>query len=265
MAVRILQLTDLHLMSDRDATLRGIPTWNSFRDVMQFIRDGDFQFDMIVITGDLAHDEQPRTYDMLRDELSDYVESCRLLPGNHDDRQAMRNVFPELFSEPIESLVFSRRLGDWRVIGLDTQLPGEVAGNVTNTQVAWLDSQLKTAANEPTLVFMHHPPFSVESAWLDEIGLNSASSLMTLLTSHSNVRVICTGHVHHEFHRTVGKLECFTTPSCGVQFRPRSQETEYDFAAPGFRVFTLSENDFDTEVIRLPEVKYLPNPEDGNT
>ena len=262
MPERILQLTDLHLMSDPAAKLRGIPTWDSFRDVIKFIRHGNGQFDAVIVTGDLAHDEQPRTYEMLRDELHDYLDVCHLLPGNHDDRQAMRNAFPALFVEPSPFLVFSVRIGGWRVIGLDSQVPGEVHGSITTEQLGWLSGQLDTFADEPTIVFMHHPPFLVDSVWLDQIGLQSPERLIDLLSRRRNVRVICTGHVHHEFHRTVAGMECFTTPSTGVQFCPGREQPEYDVVAPGFRVLTLTDTDFRTEVVRLPEVNYVPDPPD---
>ena len=69
----ILQLTDLHLFSDPAAILKGVPTRESLVDVLRYVRQGiqsgKWTFSHFVITGDLAHDEQHVTYEMLNELL----------------------------------------------------------------------------------------------------------------------------------------------------------------------------------------------------
>jgi len=133
MTTKILQLTDLHLMADRNAALKGVRTRDSLIDVLRFARQrsqaGEWNFDYILLTGDLAHDQQLATYEDLRELLGDWVSRCRLIPGNHDDRTLIRKVFPELVTASAEFINFSVETADWRLIGLDSHVDGEVHGH----------------------------------------------------------------------------------------------------------------------------------------
>ena len=138
MSTRILQLTDLHLFTETEATLRGVPTRKSLVDVLQFIRGGieagEQDYDCLVITGDVAHDEQATTYAALSDLLSKMLgelgEQCLVIPGNHDNRDGIRQVFTQSGLADNRKICFSREVGGWRLIGLDSQLAGEVGGHI---------------------------------------------------------------------------------------------------------------------------------------
>ena len=262
MPAEILQLTDLHLMADPDAALKGVRTRESLIEVLRFIRDrekaGEWDFDYIILTGDLAHDERLATYETLRELLGDLVSRCRLIPGNHDDRVLIRRVFPELVSTSEEFINFSVATAGWRLIGLDSHVEGEVYGRIDPIQLQWLAAELSTHAVEPTILFIHHPPFSVEAAWLDEIGLQEPEHLRELVANSPQVKIISAGHVHHEFAGRLGHAVVYTTPSTGVQFVPAGDEPVYDPVPPGYRLFVLDGGEFQTEIVRLPQVKYPP-------
>jgi Icc protein len=256
---QILQLTDLHLMSDPDAALKGVRTRDTLNDVLRFVRKrcqaDEWDFDYILVTGDLAHDEQLATYEALRELLGDWVSRCRLIPGNHDDRGLIRKVFPELVSVSAEFINFSVETAGWRLIGLDSHIDGELHGQVGERQLRWLAAELSTYAAQPTILFIHHPPVPVHSAWLDRIGLRDADALIELARSFSQVRVICTGHVHQELSEVLDGLRIITTPSTSVQFLPHQDELICDSIPPGFRIFRLRDDGYETEVVRIPESK----------
>ena len=267
MITEILQLTDLHLMCDPQERLKGVPTRDSLQEVLGFIRteeeSGRWNFETITITGDLAHDEQLPTYELLRGILGDWLPRCRLIPGNHDNRSAIRQVFPELVIDDSCYACFSVKTGDWQLIGLDSHLPGEVAGQLDAEQLDWLADELQKHSSRPTILFVHHPPFSVRSEWLDRINLQNADQLNGLVQANSQVRVICTGHVHHEFKDHFGQVDLLTTPSTGVQFQPYQETPVYEAIPPGFRIFRLDHDSYQTEVVRLPELKFPPQPADS--
>ena len=66
-----------------------------------------------------------------------------MIPGNHDDRPALRKVFPEFFSADAHWLTFAVDCGNWRVVGLDSQITGKVDGALSADQLEWLDDELK--------------------------------------------------------------------------------------------------------------------------
>ena len=259
MTVHMLQITDLHLFADPESRLQGIPTRETFKDVLAHIRSSQRTFDAVVITGDLTHDEQRESYRAVRGLLGDLLPACSIIPGNHDDRALMREVFPETISAAEGPLTFSRRLSDWQLIGLDSHWPGEVAGMIEPEQLQWLDAELADCADRSAAVFLHHPPVPVNCVWLDRIALEDPQQLLDVLARHAHVRLVCAGHVHHQFEGRIGSVPFLTTPSTGVQFIPEGEEPAYDSQPPGYRIFRFEQETVHTEVIRLPETRFPPD------
>lgn len=263
MHVDVLQLTDLHLMRDRANTMRGVRTYDALFEVLRFIdagvQSGRWNFEHIVITGDLTHDEQLASYEALRELLGEQLSRCRLIPGNHDDRQLMRRVFPESVPQDGAVVNFSVGTGGWRLIGLDSHVDGDGAGRIDASQIDWLAQQLALHSEEPTILFVHHPPFFVQSAWLDKVSLREPTPLLELVGSFPQVRAISAGHVHQEFQGNLGRIELLTTPATAVQYRPHEDAPVCDPIPPGFRTFRLEGSSFFTEVVRLTELRFPPS------
>lgn len=249
MSITIAQVTDTHLFSDWEGVLAGVPTWKTFRAVLEQIERKHRDFDYMILTGDLAQDEALETYLKLRAALGDWIDRCRIIPGNHDDPAHLRTVFPELFPNDDAPLTFSLSAGDWKIIGLDSHLPGETKGCVEASQLVWLEEELNKDPDAPTLVFVHHPPVAIKVEWLDRIGLEGADELVALVEASPQVKVVCAGHVHQEFIGSIGAAAVYTTPSTCVQFSRRSQKA-FDPKAAGYRIFRLDDHHH-TEVHRL--------------
>lgn len=254
MTVRILQLTDLHLFADPRAELRDIHTRGLVERVLAAVKPRAPEWDLIVLTGDLAHDEVRETYIGLRElldrDLPGPRSRLRLVPGNHDNRAAMREIFPESEITPGDWVTFSTDVGGWRLIGLDTHCPGELWGRIEPSQRDWFRTQLAAHREQPTLVFMHHPPFAIQSRWLDKVMLQDADPFWEVVRSFSQIRAISCGHVHQEFTAEVHGVAVCTTPSCSIQFRPGTDELEIATDAPGFRVFELDGSHYQSQVHR---------------
>lgn len=251
MSTRIIQITDTHLFKDPQGVLAGVPTWETFTAVLKRIQRYHADFDYLILTGDLAQDEELETYKMLREALGDWVGQYRILPGNHDDRTHLRRVFPELFPENSDPLTFTLSCDGWQIIGLDSQFQGEVRGRIDAAQMQWLKGQLKTGSGSRTLLFLHHPPIAISVDWLDKIGLEGAQSLVELIEASPQIKAVCAGHVHQEFEGRIGSTAVYTTPSTCVQFGARAEKS-FDTKAAGYRLLTLDEN-CHTQVHRLSE------------
>ena len=251
MSVRIVQVTDAHLYRDTDGVLAGVSTWNTFRAVLAQIERQHGEFDYLILTGDLAQDEELETYLMLREALGDWLERCRIIPGNHDDPANLRKAFPDLFSHDGGPLTFALPIGDWKIIGLDSHLPGETKGRGGADQLQWLRDQLRMDPGTRTLIFVHHPPIAINVDWLDTIGLDGAADLIDLIESSPQIKVICAGHVHQEFAGRIGAAAMYTTPSTCVQFGTRAEKS-FDTRAAGYRTFRLDDG-YHTEVHRLSD------------
>ena len=258
MPKHILQLSDMHLCSDPAERLFGVPTRDSFADVLSFVSSNPKSFDAIILTGDLSNDGTPESYEALRDLLGDLVDRCRIIPGNHDSRATIRQVFPDIVPDGDGPLTFSHAVGSWRLIGLDSLEEGVSAGRIESQQLQWLEQQLSAHSDQPTILFMHHPPLSVNSLWLDRVSLQEPERFVQLVTAAPQVKIVCTGHIHHEFEAQIGGARFFSTPSTGLQFEPQKDVPGCHSIPPGFRLFEIDGETCRTQVTRLPELKHPP-------
>ena len=93
MTTLLLQLSDLHLFAEPEAVLRGVPTRDSLAEVLEAVRGTGLDFGRVVVTGDFTHDERRETYQAAHGLLDEWIDRCHVLPGNHDDRVLLREVF----------------------------------------------------------------------------------------------------------------------------------------------------------------------------
>ncbi len=253
MTARIVQITDLHLMADPRAELKGVCTRETLQAVLDVLRRDFSSAKRLIVTGDLAHDELRETYVALREMLGDWLPKLRLLPGNHENRDFMRQVFGDQVTVVDDRNVFADTIGGWRLIGLDSQLVGEVRGQMGESQRDWLARELTAEPLRPTAIFLHHPPLNVGTGWLDEIRLEDAARLLDLLSQHRQVKFVCCGHIHHEMTVVQANTLMLTTPSTCVQFLPETDKLIPDSVPPGFRIFDLEpDGSFRTRVVRVP-------------
>jgi Icc protein len=241
MTYRVVQLTDCHLFADQQRSLRGVATRPRFVTALRDVRRQAPETNLLVFTGDTAHDEASATYECVRDALADWGDRVRIIPGNHDDRAFLGELFPRHGDGPAGRVTFHVSWPDWQVLGLDSQQPGELPGSLGTGQLEWLRARLEETKS-PTLLFVHHPPITVQSPWLDRIGLQDAPALERLLGNHPQVRLVVCGHVHQQATGSLAQATVLTTQAVGPQFRPRTEQLEIDPGPPAFRILELHSN-----------------------
>lgn len=120
-----------------------------------------------------------------------------VLPGNHDDTQALRAVFSDcayLF-ENDGHLSYAIDAGDVSIAALDSTKRRRPGGYLDDARLAWLDAQLHRS-NRPTIVALHQPPFAAGVWPMDWLGFQGRRELESIVRSHPHVRRIISGHVH---------------------------------------------------------------------
>ncbi len=256
MTTHILQLSDFHLLKNQAAALRGVPTADCLVDLLALVRARYSAAELFVFTGDIAAYGDVEAYQQTRELFADLLSRCVMIPGNHDETDLMREVFPERIAGSSGPVTFSCDVAGWRLIGLDSHVAGAVHGELCGEQLAWVADELSQHSDQPTLLFMHHPPISVVCPWLDRIMLRNANELAEVLDAAPHVRGIFCGHVHQEFSGVFGAIPVHTAPATAIQFAPHTEELEFDNVPPGFRVIELDGDKFHTHIVRLPELKY---------
>jgi Icc protein len=254
----LLQISDPHIVSQAGARLRDVPTAASLDDVLSVARGRFGDCARVVWSGDISHDETVEGYHLFRQRVGSWIARSLLIPGNHDNRRALRESFPQVNDSEDEPVGFIDEIDGWRLVGLDTHLPGETAGAISETQCTRITQRLAGRPAMPTMVFLHHPPISVDCRWLDSIGLRNPPLLRQLIAALGDVRGIFCGHVHQEFAGSFLGVPVYTSPSTAFQFLPRADESSFDELPPGFRVIELGDATFNTYVVRLGTLKYRP-------
>jgi len=231
--VRLTHLTDPHLYGSGSELLRGVATLPALEATLANALQRDWPPDAVLVTGDLVQDD-PAGYVHFKRLLGALQVPILCLPGNHDEPEAMRR---ELDRAPFV-VGGAVDFGLWRIVLLDSTIPGSAAGRLSAGSLAALNSAL-AAAPRHALVCLHHHPVPMDSRWLDRVGLQNASEFFDVIDRHPNVRGIVWGHVHQSYDAVRKGVRLLATPSTCAQFLPRSEQFAVDKRPPAYRTLEL--------------------------
>ena len=141
-------------------------------------------------------------------------------------------------------------LGLWRIVLLDSTIPGSAAGRLSQESLAALQSALAAAPQRHVLVCLHHHPVPMSSRWLDRVGLQNAGEFLDIIDRHANVRGLVWGHVHQRYDALRNGVRLLATPSTCAQFLPRAEQFAVDRMPPAYRTLELkADGSITTEVV----------------
>jgi 3',5'-cyclic AMP phosphodiesterase CpdA len=247
----LLQLSDPHI----GATWGFGDPVEGLAAAIDTVLDMEQRPDAIVVTGDLADSAAGEEYRVVAELLARLEAPFFVLPGNHDDRDALRRAFdvPGTDGSPIQ---YAADLGPLRLVVVDSTRPGEAPGELDADRLEWLDAALAAEPERATIVAMHHPPLVMGSVAWDEIGLPDADrqALATVLQRHPQVRRVVAGHVHQTVLAEVGGCVAMAVPSTYVQSRLTfgSDELGLESGPPGFAVHALTDGALGSHVQPVP-------------
>lgn len=208
--------------------------------------------DAVLVSGDLAEHASDAEYEQARELLAPLGKAVHVLPGNHDDRAALRRRFalPGADADPV---LYAVDLGPLRLVVLDTTRPGEDPGALDAERLAWLDAELARAPGRPTLLAMHHPPLVTGVPAWDAYGLPQVDrrALADVVARHPQVRRLAGGHVHRAMTAELAGRPVIAVPSTYVQARLDFASHEIELAAEepaGFAVHALVDGELVSHV-----------------
>jgi Icc protein len=247
--LRIIQITDTHLLADKHCLLRGHNTDRSLRRVLDHAVQQVATIDFVLVTGDLAHDAEPSAYARLKSYLEGMAAPIECLPGNHDSLDIMQaSLGPSEIG--CANIIDAKR---WRIIMLDSVIPGEDRGQLSDYELARLDKALMNLADGHALVCLHHPPVPVGNPSMDEMGLSNAREFFRIIDAYSHVRAILWGHAHSQFDDARRGVKLLGTPSTCFQFKASSSGIAIDNAPPAYRWLRLfADGTLETGVTAVP-------------
>lgn len=246
----ILQISDLHLLPEAGATMLGIDTEHYFHRVLDQAFASGADIDMMLLTGDLAQHPALASYQRLAEKLQNYATPCMCLPGNHDDDALMRQALNTALVGCGKQML----LGNWQVVALNSQVPGQPGGRLDAEELRFLEDCLRAYPQRQALIAVHHPCQPIDSPWLDTMRIENGEEFLALLRHYPAVKAVVCGHAHQEIDQQAGPIRLLGAPSTCFQFEPESAAFSVADTAPGYRLLYLhADGGLKTAVYRLPE------------
>lgn len=192
------QISDMHIKPPGRLAYRKVDTAAALARCVSHLNALKPRPELVLVTGDLTDIGTEEEYALFRELMEPLRIPYFVIPGNHDERGALRRVLPEATYRPGGSEFLQYTIEEYpvRLIGLDSLVPGEPYGELGPEKLAWLDAQLSTAAGRPTVLFMHHPPFLTGIHHMDVQNCRDGSALGALIERHAQVQALLCGHVH---------------------------------------------------------------------
>ena len=242
--VRIVQITDCHLGTEKNFVSHGINTYESFSSVLHDIKEKCTP-SLVIVSGDISSSGKKSSYQIFSDAMQSSLIDYRWLPGNHDNFALMSRVISQPF-------VRVEKKENWVIVSLISADPKSAAGRLMKDEIENLRSLLQEYQSYFILLFVHHHPVSINSKWLDEHCISNSFEIEKILAEHENVKAVFNGHVHQEKAANWNNIPVYSTPSTCYQFAGNIEYFQLENKAPGYRWIELYPNGhFDTGVCYL--------------
>ena len=171
----------------------------------------------VLVTGDLTYDGNPEEYERVREILEPLAMPVHPIPGNHDRRENLRAAFSEHsgIAGAGEFLDYAVDCGPVRVLNVDTAIEREAGGAIGPERIRWIERELESRGDGPTILAMHHAPVGVGLAEFDEIVLAPEDrwALRDLFERGPAPELIVCGHIHRGATAQLGRVPVFVCPS----------------------------------------------------
>ncbi|WP_020558166.1 metallophosphoesterase [Thiofilum flexile] len=256
--VQLLQITDTHCYASDSSRLE----WTTepllpnlqLQQVLQYLSSHYRDYNALLVTGDLAQQEVPETYQRLNQRLKAFPIPVHVIPGNHDTVSLAHTYLEERFWAPS-----FMQYGAWHILMLDTSRANKPDGHLSSEQYQKLAEYLaQIPEDEFAVIVMHHHPMIIHSAWMDGMGLQNAAYFWQWVEQYPCIQAILHGHIHQEFnahyHYPSGRgVAVYGTPSTSVQLKPLTPNIVIDHSNPAWRTLQLHPNgSISTRVHYLP-------------
>jgi Icc protein len=208
--------------------------------------------DALIVSGDVGNEPWPESYALVRELFSHIRFPMLMVPGNKDDRAAMREAFAGIgMGWPDDGpLNTARTIGDVRLVGLDVIVPGEKHGDAAPV-FDWLREQLK--GGDPVLLFMHQHPFRSGFERVDSAMCENADGLaQVILAAPARVLLLTAGHGHRTVFTQFAGGPAMMCPSLAkANLLDFGEETAPLTDPPGFALHLIEDGRAMSQVISL--------------
>ena len=246
--ITLLQLTDLHLFAEPGGQFNHINTRDSFLAILGHVKEHYRKPDVVILTGDLAHDGKIQTYQFISEALKALSAPVYFVLGNHDNPSSAHSAYPLYPISADQHCV----LNHWQIIMLDSNHNSKrdsYEGEISDSDLNRITDMASRYPDKSILVALHHNLPTHEDRGVS-IEVRNHWHVMQHLEQLPNIKVVISGHVHQEFTIVKNGICYLSAPSTSYQSTSRSGQATGETA--GYRWFRLyHDGRFETDVRRL--------------
>ena len=217
----VAHISDTHIMAPKEPNERSLERINFFQRCVDDINSLGTIPDVVIHTGDLTDNGLPREYIVAKDILKSLNVPFFLTPGNRDGSMSMMDSCAEdlNISKNHDSMVYAVNEFSIRLISVDTSSTRGPKGDLSTKKLQKLKNLLNDYRDQPTLLFMHHPPFGIslgERSYFEYDQPDSIRKFCNLIQNYKQVIGIFCGHIHRTYNTTLGNIEANVMPSIAL-------------------------------------------------
>ncbi len=236
MSLRIIQISDTHLCLDVPQRMIDL------ENCVQAINKLDVPPDLVIHTGDVAHNGLAKEYHSARQLLDQLDPPYFVMPGNRDKRTQLRMEFSQSQFRLPQNGWLQYSIEDYpvRLIMVDTVSDHTNKGELCSSRLKHLDQMLLADTTKPVALFLHHPPYKAEGIpdpyqyenWSD------VENLTQLLAQHKNVCGMYCGHVHRFIDGSIAGVRASAITCLAGDLR-KGDVSDADRKTPVYKVLNL--------------------------
>lgn len=215
--------------------------------------------DVVLHTGDIAHDATHQDYAAARAQLDRLDAPLYTTIGNRDRRTPYFHWFAAegYLDADFGFAQYAMDLGQLCLVAVDTQDDASALGGFCNRRAAHLRQLLADTRGKPTLVFAHHPPLALPDMKEPALQYRDAAEaelLVDCLKSCAGLVGVVAGHVHRTRSLPLGSVTLQTVPSiAGDLSREKAADGDGYLRRPIYQVHTWANGKLETCSVTLEQ------------
>ena len=216
----IAQISDTHIALDTPDADRRL---GDFARTIADINTLDPAPDVIVHSGDIAHNGRREEYTEAAAILGKACASVYVMAGNKDERTNLHRAFSADGYLAPDSVFIDYAVESYpvRLIALDTLSANGNKGDFCQERVRRLIDMIDGDADRPIAVFTHHPPFEV-TVGPDPLHFETVDAMARLrraLQHSGRVIAVFSGHVHRAAAGSIENIRATVMPAIATTLR----------------------------------------------
>lgn len=210
----LIQITDTHILPPGKVLYGDIDTALHLRETVKKINRMQPIPDAVIFTGDLVEHGDKASYEYFIELIEPLTMPAWVIPGNHDNPHAMRNIFAGTGYFPVTEPGHQYSIEDlpFRILALNSHCDGTELPAFNEQKLRWLQDQLGRS-KKPVLIAIHHPPMTTGIELIDMGGSDWFQGIKSVLAEYSHVKLVICGHCHIDLCGRIGQVPVYMAPA----------------------------------------------------